>query len=273
MTNRELIERVYSNHSDAEYLRELQDCLNDELKKPVSEQDFDLIEDITEAIAVLNGTEQYVSTRTEQGIAKIKNDIQQQRRKKMRIRFGGIAACIAAVLIGTNVLSYSVYGQNVFSAATQVLKKEVVVDFSKQDSTSIEVGNAYEEDMRQICAEHNMDVHLPTYIPEGFEPTEYFIDFTELDCQKILSFYFKKGSKKLIFMAIQILTEEGNIPLGIPCDEHHVSEQVIDNTVVTVVKEDNQFNAVFMIDQVQYQVCSDGVDYDECQRVLESCFE
>ena len=87
MTNRELIERVYSNHSDAEYLRELQDCLNDELKKPVSEQDFDLIEDITEAIAVLNGTEQYVSTRTEQGIVKIKKDIQQQRRKKMNAKF------------------------------------------------------------------------------------------------------------------------------------------------------------------------------------------
>ena len=70
-----------------------------------------------------------------------------------------------------------------------------------------------------------------------------------------------------------IKTDEVSIPFGIPSDYHNISEQVIDNTVVTVSKEDNQFTAAFMIDRIQYSICADGLDYDECQRVLESMFK
>ena len=273
MTNKELIEHVCAENLGADYLYELQTQLDEELKKPVSEQDFDRIEDLTEAISVLNGTDQFISKRAEMGLAKVKADIHQNQHRKIRIRRRWVAACICAVLIGSNAWSYTAYGMNAFSAAYQIFTGGIVIDFSKHDPTSSEAGNVYAEEMKQICAEHNIDARIPTYIPDGFSPTENYGSINDLDLYTSVSFYFQLEAKKLILQMKYIKTDEVDIPLGIPSDQHNISEQVIDNTVVTVSKEDNQFTAAFMIDRIQYSICADGVDYDECQRILESFFK
>lgn len=272
MTNKELIEHMRTENLGMYYLIELQAGLDEELKKPVSEQDFDRIEDLTEAISVLNGTDQFISKRTEIGIARVKADIHQNKHRKIRIRRRWIAACICAALIGSNAWSYTAYGMNAFSAAYQIFTGGIVIDFSKHDPSSSEAGNVYAEEMQQICSEHNIDARIPTYVPEGFSPTENYGSVNDLDLYASVSFYFRQKAKKLIIQMTHIKRDEVSIPFGIPSDHHNISEQVIDNTVVTVSKEDNQFTAAFMIDRIQYVICADGVDYDECQRVLESFF-
>ncbi|MCQ2417848.1 MAG: hypothetical protein MJ071_08570 [Oscillospiraceae bacterium] len=272
MTNKELSEHMRVEHLGADYLHELQIQLDKELKKPVPEQDFDRIEDLTEAISVLNGTDHFISKRTAIGIDRVKANIHHNQHKKINIHRRWIAACIVAVLIGTNALSYKAYGMNAFSAAYQIVTGGIVIDFSKHDPTTSEARNVYAEEMQNLCSEHNIDARIPTYIPDGFSPTENYGSINDLDLYTSVSFYFQLKTKKLIIQMKYIKTDEVSIPFGIPSDQHNISEQVIDNTVVTVSKEDNQFTAAFMIDQIQYSICADGVDYDECQRILESFF-
>ena len=128
MTNKELIEHMRTENLGMYYLIELQAGLDEELKKPVSEQDFDRIEDLTEAISVLNGTDQFISKRTEIGIARVKADIHQNKHRKIRIRRRWIAACICAALIGSNAWSYTAYGMNAFSAAYQIFTGDLSGD-------------------------------------------------------------------------------------------------------------------------------------------------
>lgn len=37
-----------------------------------------------------------------------------------------------------------------------------------------------------------------------------------------------------------------------------------------ILKEDNQFTAAFLEDNIVYVIFADGLSYDECQKVIES---
>jgi len=273
MTDKELLARISSADPDAEYRQELQGQLTAELNKPVSEQDFDLIEDLTEAIAALDGTEQFIDKRTELGISRVKQNIQYQTRRKRTVLRKWIAVCACIVLIGSNVFSYTAYGMNAFSAAYQLFKGGFVIDFSKQKNISVADHNPYAEDMRKICSEHDIDALLPTKMPEGFSPANNYGEYTDLDVLSMLSFYFQSGSKKLIIRYSKIKSDETDISLGVSSDHHNISEQIINGTVITISKEDGQYTAAFMIDEIQYTFYADGIDYDNCQIILHSMFE
>ena len=273
MTDKELLARISSADPDAEYRQELQEQLMEELNKPVSEQDFDLIEDLTETIAILDGTEQFIGKRTELGISKVKQNIQYQKRRKRKFRRKWIAACACVVLIGSNIFSYTAYGMNAFSAAYQFYKGGFVIDFSKQKNITVADDNPYAEDMKKICSEHDIDALLPTKMPEGFSPTNNYGEYIDLDELSVLSFYFQNGSKKLIIRYSKIKSDETGIPLGISSDHHNISEQSINGTVITISKEDGQYTAAFMIDEIQYTFYAEGIDYDYCQIILHSIFE
>ena len=65
MKNKDLFLLMQNKNADQEYLDELHDELANELNKPVSEQDFDLIDDLTQTIAMITGTETLIEHKSE----------------------------------------------------------------------------------------------------------------------------------------------------------------------------------------------------------------
>lgn len=274
MGKQELLKYLQTNSADAEYLRELQQKLNEEMEKPIAEQDFDLIDELTQAISVLNGTDQFIEQRAEHSLRKFRQAARWNKQKKRVHRAGRFAVCACAVLLASNVFSYTVYGTNAFSVVYQLVKGGVTFDLVGQEPFP-EEGNPYEEEMRRLCEENDMeDVLLPSYIPAGFEPTpEIFFSYNDLEfCQNII-FNLRKNNKKRINLFIQRFRNmEDYIPLGIASDEHRITTQVINGTNIYIIKEDDRFQTVFLVGQTQYAFNATGLDYDECQRILSSMF-
>ena len=276
MTDNELLKAIESDDTDQLMLAALQSKLESELEKPDDELDIDKINQITATIDIISGTVQVTAEKTQQGIQKLKHELRQHReRSRIRIikRFAA-SACL--ILIISNIWSFSAYGMNSFSAAYQLLNGGIVIDTQNDDSEPY-TGNAYYNEMRSLCNQNSFseDVLLPAYIPEGFKPAPEYgeVFFDKMHC--IIWFYFQIGQTRLNYSIIQYTDEEYIQPIGIPSTEYNISEQVFGDTIVHIQKErkDSQYWAVFQIGLTQYVIVSDGLDYDECQRVLESMFE
>ena len=273
MTKNELLKRMKDTNPDREFMEELQNQLNDELCKPVSEQDYDMIDELTEAISILNGSDKMIKQRSGTGIQQIFTRIRpQKKRKQIRQVITRVAVACAVVIISINIWSYSAYGMNAFSAAYQMLNGGIRVDLTVQDDSVPVADNQFEEEMRSICQEHGIKALIPKYIPAGFTKDE-FIDYYGTDLSNNLYFYFKK-EKTNLSLQIQIYNEDSEItPVMIPSDTQQVTEQTIQGNLIRVFKEDQEYRALFMIDRTQYLLYANRLDYDECQRVLQSMFE
>jgi hypothetical protein len=269
MTDKELLQEI---QAEQELLLDARNRLQAEIDKPADMRDYDLIQELTAKITMLDGSEEWIQQRTEKGIRLVQAEIWHHFRKK-RIRMVRILVSCACLLLCCNIGSYKVYGMDMFSAAYRLIKGSIVFDLTQQSDMPSETGNPYLEEMQQICAEHDMDILLPSYIPDGFEPNpEIFGQYHGHENDANIIFNFKKGKKIINLIAECYYDMKYYIPIGVASDEHHVSMQTINGTTVYIVKEDNQFSAVFLVGQTQYAMSTNGLDYDECQRVLNSFF-
>ena len=274
MNEQDLFKAMQSDDTDASLLAELRSKLNTELEKPEEELDIDAINEITLMIDQISGSEQRTKEQTERGIQKLNEKIRQQRRGRIRRRVTRIAVCAGIVLVITNVFSYSAYGMNSFSAAYQLMTGGIVIDFQKDDSEPY-YGNQYLDEMQKACQEHEFDVMLPRYIPKDFSPTEIFGDYIENEVKQILDFYFANKKAVLNLSITKYADNQTPFPIGVPSDSHNISQQRFGDITVHISKEvkDHQYWALFQIGSYQYVLSTQNLDYDECQRVLESVFD
>ena len=273
MKELELSALIRSADPDAAFLAELQEELSNELKKPVDEQDYDRIDEMTEAIAVLTGNDEIINERAAAGMEKAVAALHRNEKRKRISRICRVAAiACAVVLLVSNVWSYSAYGMNVFSAAYKLYNGGMTVDLTKIEEHGSEAGDRFKQDMQDKCAAHHINAVVPDYIPAGFEPMENYGRFIETEHFSDISFYFQKDKAKLIVHAREFDDPDEITPIGIPTDTHNISEQTINGTSVCVVKEDQEYHAAFLIDKTQYVITGIKLDYDECQRVLNSMF-
>ena len=276
MTDNELRKTIESDDTDQLMLALLQDKLDTELEKPDDELDIEKINQITATIDIITGTDQVTAEKSQQGIQKLKQGLHQQRgRRRIRV-LKWIAACACLILIVSNIWSFSAYGMNSFSAAYQLLSNGIVID-TQDDESEPYSSDAYYDEMRTLCRNNGFseDVLVPSYIPEGFKPTPAFGNVYSSEIRSVINIFFKNRGTKLDLTIIEYKDKENIQPIGIPSTEYNISEQVIGDTTVHIQKErkDRQYWAVFQIGLTQYLLFSDGLDYDECQRVLESMFE
>ena len=273
MTEQELLKAIQSDDTDQIMLAALQSKLDSELERSDDELDIDKINRITATIDIITGNDRITAERSQPGIDKIKQELHQQSRHS-RIRIiKWAAACACFLLIVSNIWSFSAYGMNSFSVAYQILTGGVTIDFSKQESEAKENGNPYEAEMRTAYDKHQIEGLVPAYIPSGFQPTDSFGSSYNMENETHLFFNMKNQKKKLNILVVKFRNLNSIPPLGIASDQLNITEQNINGTIVYISKENQQYTAVFMIDTTQYILSADGVDYDECQRVLESMFE
>lgn len=273
MNDQEQPQIQQSNDTDQFVLAKLRQELDIELEKPDSELNVNKINQLTKAIEQVTGTEKITAEKTQQGLQKLKQEIRHQKQRRVFRRTGLVAACACALIIISNIWSYSAHGINSFSAAYQLLNGGIKIDFQRDDSAPYS-GNPYYDEMRTICLNNNIEALIPSYIPENYHPTEIYGKYKDLETSKMLYFNFAQQKSKLNLSIIQFVSEEDVVPISIPSSEYNISQQKIGDTMIHISKEtnDRQYWAAFQIELTQYVLYADEVDYDECQRVLESMF-
>ena len=271
MNRDELWEQLQSASPDSEYLTELENKLKAEMQKPLEEQNSDLIDELTATISVINGTDELIARSVHQGIRKVHNTLIKNKTRSI-FKKSRVAVGISAVfLLAVNILSYSAYGMNVLTLTYTYVKGGVKIEFQKNDSGTSQGGIC--EDMRRICSENGLeDVMLPSYIPEGFYPSEGFGQVEDNEKYISILFLMKKQEEKIVFTIINYKSPDDVMPYGIPSDEHNIEEKEYHDTKVVISTEDHQYRAVFMKDIKQYGITTYGVDYSLAERIVDSIF-
>lgn len=272
MKDTETTDSLHIIDEDLDVLSELRHKLEAELEKPDTELDVETINRITKEIEKVTGSEQITAEKTQQGIQRLKQELHQQNRRSRILLVKWIAACACFILIVSNIWSYSAYGLNSFSAAYKLISGGINIDF-QQDVLEPDTGNLYFEEMSSICQQHNLNILIPTYLPNGFKPTSSNGEYDENEKRRKITFYYSQQKAKLNLSVFQYATENDIPPRGIPSDSYNISKQKFGETIVYIQKEKKQYWAVFQISSTQYMFYADKLDYDECQRVLESMFE
>ena len=272
MTDQELYKALLDDSDNSDMLSDLRQKLENELEKSDSELDVDAINELTLAIDRILGDEQLTEEKSKQGIEILKQEIHIKNRKCIFHKVKWVAVCACIMLFISNIWSYSAYGINSFSAAYQLINGGITIDFKIKD-TEPYYDNPYKDEMRESCKNNGIDALLPSYLPEGFVPTDHNGVHDADDISNTLLFYFKLGKSKINFSIINFISEECVMPYGIPSDSHSISQQQINGITVHIQKEDKKYWAAFQIGLTQYIFYADNVDYDECQRVLNSMFD
>ncbi len=274
MNQKELYTALQINTADQAFLKELHEKLDLELTKPVEERDFDRIEELTEAITTMEGTEQLVQAQAAEAIPKLQ--LENHRRKitlrRNRLKVLIPCACAAIVLVA-NIWSVAALDRNIFSATVTWFKGGFTLQMSEPDEIVVPAADEDPYGITKKCEEYGFTPLTPTYLPEGFELDH--ITTSVGNNSSSVRFYFKKDNflkdDALLIVDITHYNEGAGIPpIGIPSDGTQSKEEVISGIPMITLKEDDQFKATFQYRNTVYLIGSCNLDYDECYKVAAS---
>lgn len=255
-----------------EILSELNRELEAEISKPKNKRDLERICELNEMIFQLNCSDnEAVQDSVEASKSKLMNKIQESKPKNSIRLYKGlsVATACAAVVVGLNAFSLRALGQNIFSAAYQFTKGGIFIDMSNDDNNiELPVTSADPYGMKAKCAEYDMYPLTPTYIPEGFELVDLYEE--KLTTLSNVIFYYKKNNILLNFEFTMFSDGREIPPIGVPTDSYNIVEEQINGYKMYILKEDNQFTATFLEENIVYAITAIDCDYDECRKVIES---
>ena len=198
MNKKDLIHNISNiTEADKELLNELQAQLDEELKKPVKQQNFDLIDEITKTICEIHKENELIEAKSQNGIAYMKSQIKPNYQKSNLRKWSTVLGSCAAVVLALNIASISAFGTNMFTAAYQIVKGGMTINMDKEDSVELPTTDDDPYGMKAKCAEYEMYPLTPTYIPEGFELVNIVDDVNEVFTNVI--FQYKDSGIKLNF--------------------------------------------------------------------------
>jgi len=253
-------------------VNELENLLNCELKKPAILIDSKLVDNLTYVLCSKEKLK--VAPASDEEISEIvQNIVSNERkavRKKQRIACK-ISACAAALLIGLNVCTVSAYNENIFSLLVEFTKGGVLVQFNKPQKEEIIIPISPDDPYGIIakCKENGIEnIETPHYLPEGFILTEFEAD-TENDYCHFVGFTYENGDQ-LISLSFDEFLDGIPEEIGIPSDEHNISEIEINGHPAIMSMEDNQMIVIFNLGKKIVEIFTQDVDYSECDKILES---
>ena len=155
-----------------------------------------------------------------------------------------------------------------FSAAYKIVKGGITIDMNVGEKIDLSVTDDDPYGMKAKCAEYDMYPLTPTYIPEGFELTKLQDDINSVVTNLI--FHYEKDDIILNFN-FTMYKDGREIPsIGLPTDTYNIVEEQINGHKMYILKEDNQFTATFLEENIVYLITAIDCNYDECQKVIES---
>lgn len=263
-----ILEKIRSDNSFGEFnSEELEKRLDRELAKP--DPDYDLADELTAAIIEARGKAvQEIDVRSEIRVIKQKADTGIKRFRCPKWAIAASAACL--MLIGANTVSAAAWGTNIFSAFVQFTNGDITIDFNRHEHEVISLP-ASEDDpygIKAKCAEYDIYPKTPYYLPDGFELVDFYADIKESFSD--ICFFYKNGKVRLNITYTKYADSNNIPPIGIPTDTYNLQEVEVNEQKMFVLKEDGQFTAAFLNDGMVYVITSNKLDYDECQKVVES---
>lgn len=275
MRNEELAAKMQDNDADRELLEELQETLQSECDKPIDERDFDLINEITTAITDITGANKLIQERKESEIARILRDAEQlkPKRRMIQVRWLFPIAC-AIIFLTSNILSYTVFGMNAFSAAMRITNGGILISFKDTDILSQENSDSYSTEMLEICQKNGFTPRIPRYIPPDLKPEEMKWGIVDsLEKSTNISFGLAHKKEKLLIEFNYLLDPSVELEVGLPFHSYDYSTESICDVSINFFKvSDNEFRAVFKDNQVIYSIWTDGMDELEARKILYSMF-
>lgn len=265
--------RLYDKSADRKMIQELRDMLDQEVQKPCSKRNYELISELTEAIT--NGTvpETEFEAEVQNGIRLIesKHPVHPVRKYIKAVT----AACIVVILLaGANLWAIRATGSNLFGLVYAVFTDRFEVQFPESTLTSDvrpQTDDPY--GIRAACEEQGFSPLIPGYIPDGF--VQEHLEHSGTETRPVISTVFHRGSSKisLHYTYLPDQTDLSNWQFGIPSDEQNISELEINGTIITVSKEDAQYTAMFLTDRTLYVLFTQDLEESESERILRSMFE
>lgn len=253
---------------DMELLTDLKKELDIEMNKPVEERDENLISELEDMISETE--DELISEskkRSLESVLKMLDEYEAPKHIKLYKRFSVVAACFLFVL-GINTVSMKTFGQNIFSAIYQLTKGGITISANNSGDTDITVSGSDPYGMKAKCAEYGFFPDTPSYIPDGFVLNDIYEESNDVSDNII--FFYKKNDVKLNFYFTNYKTNDEIPPLGVPTDTYNVTEEQVNGRTTYILKEDKQFTADFIDCRIDYYIFAEYLDYDECQKVLES---
>lgn len=274
MNQKELYTALQINTADQAFLKELHEKLDLELTKPVDERDFDRIEELTEAITTMEGTEQLVQAQAAEAIPKLQ--LENHRRKitlrRNRLKVLIPCACAAIVLVA-NIWSVAALDRNIFSATVTWFKGGFTLQMSEPDEIVVPAADEDPYGITKKCEEYGFTPLTPTYLPEGFV-LDHITTHTSSKSSSVLFYYrkdnFLKEDALLNFHFTHYNADATIPPVGLSSDGTPPQEEIINGITMYTLKEDDQFSATFIYQNTIYVFFSRDLNYDECYKVVSS---
>ena len=265
--------RRYDENADRKMLQELREMLEQEVQKPCSERNYELIRELTAAITDETVPESEFEAEVQEGIrlSVSKHPVHPVRKYLKAVT----AACIGVILLaGANLWAIRATGSNLFRLVYAVFTDRFEVQFpDNAPSSAVQPQTDDPYGIRAACEGHGFSPLIPGYIPDGFE--QEHLEYGGTETRPVISTVFCRGSSKisLHYTYLPDQTDFSNWQFGIPSDEQNISELEINGTIIAVSKEEAQYTALFLADQTLYDLFTQDLDESESERILRSMFE
>ena len=260
-------------------LDDLQKEMQTEMQKPLKQRNYNKISEIAETIRRLNDSEIDIQRNDEKNISDLCEKMRDNSKPKKHIKIYQLIVAISACLtlvFGGNIYTMKAYGDNLFSLIVNRTSSGFTVIFNGNNISS-ETPDIKDDPYGMIakCAEYGVYPDTPLYIPDGFELVNFKV--TEKKKSIDIKFNYIKDNITLTFF-IDKYYNSNDIPnKSIPSDEHNISEIEVNGTKGITSKEKNSFNGItdqyeliYCKDNIIYIISSDGLDYDECDKITQS---
>lgn len=255
---------------EQEALGELNRMLDEEMAKPHKMRDYAKIEEISRACAAVMGDAEQEKEAMQQGYETLTAALHKPRiRMTRRFKAAAVLAGAAVLMVGANIFTVAAYDMNLFSALVKITEGGFALNPQPEiDKLPVTAADPY--GIKAECAKYGItEVLAPTYLPEGFvlegvehNNTEgYLID---------VNFYYYNAEHSVIQISYNQWNDE-TLYGSTPSDHLNLTETTIHDYPAIISKEDGQYVLVFRNDtNLETQIWMDGVDYEECDKIVAS---
>ena len=267
MMNRIMDDRQFNQ----EAMVELNRMLDQEFSKPEHERDYQRIDEITQACAVIMGDEGKEQAVINAGIYKLEKVTSTRPiRMKRRLRYSAIAGAVATMLLTANLYTVLAYQQDLLTVIVERTQNSFSVKYPEMEKIELPTTPDDPYGIKAECAKYILaDVLAPAYLPEGFELRNCEHDVTEGYCSSVW-FAFYRNRREVIKITYKYF-ENQSTSSSFPCDDFNLSEIEIHGNPAIVSKEDEQCTLTFRTDaNLEIIVYTNHLDYQESDKVIAS---
>lgn len=230
------------------------DVLRKELETEMTKENPD-INLINELVMAISEEENYPQTNSDVEI-ELKKFSELKKRKSVFSYIKGFVIAACAVIVVSNVISYSAYSENLYTLVTKKGDK-VHFEFFKSDKIEKPSFKYDEYGIKEVFKNMGMKIEAPMYLPPRFEITE------------------KRLSEHLVTLS----NGEGQIDIsfielnrGLTVDGINPNESVIyvNGHIATYINDDNANWLIYKFDDYVAVYDFQNINDEEIQKIIES---